>query len=226
MGEVIRNDYIMRQIELLGAFVARLLKRVEAGELEQAATDADAAARQFTGVPLLVLENQPPDGFEEVLSAGGPFDYMRGLAAATLLEVRGRLAQAGGDEPTAFRLWTLAAALLLRCHESPDVQVREMCASRLEDVLTALQEYEVPVFLHRLLAIHHERREDYSRAENHVFLALEAAMEDAGALPWARAFYQRLEALTDAQLQAGDFSRTEVCDGIAELERIARGTRS
>ncbi|MCB1097604.1 MAG: hypothetical protein KDN22_18675 [Verrucomicrobiae bacterium] len=221
---MIRNDYIMRQIEMLGAFARKLLKRIEDNELDDAGTDADAASRQFVGVPLVVLENQPPDGFESMLSAGGQFDYMRGLAAATLLELRGKLARADGDEPTAFRLWTNSASLLVLCYDSPDVEVREMSATRLENVLKALQEYEIPEFLHRLLTQHYEKLGKYSRAEDHVFQAVSASQSDV--FEWARSFFERLESMTDQQLASGNFTRGEIAESVIELERLAAATAS
>ena len=208
----------MRQIELLGAFVSKLIKRIENNELEEAAADADRASRQFVGVPLVVLENQPPDGFEAVLSMAGQFDYMRGLAAATLLSLRAKLAHAEGDETTAFRHWTLAASLLIRCHQSPDDEVRNACESRLEDLLTTLQEYEIPEFLHRSLTLHYERIGDLSSAENHLFQALEE--READVFDWARDFYARLETLTDCQLVDSHFSRDEIRDGLAEVAKL------
>lgn len=207
----------MRQIEMLGAFVRKLLKQIDEHDLEEAASDADAAARRFVGVPLIVLENQPPDGFEEFLSMGDQFDYMRGLAAATLLELRGTLARSEGDETTAFRLWTIAANLLIRCHQSPDEQVQTSCLNRLDSVLLALQEYEIPSFLHRSLTEHYERLGNYSRAEDHLFQAI-AQQKDADAITWARAFYQRLQSISDQQLAQGDFSRQEIAESLAELD--------
>ena len=215
---MIRNDYIMRQIEMLGAFVRKLLKRIENNELEGAETDADAASRQFVGVPLVVLENQPPDGFEAMLSMAGQFDYMRGLAAATLLEMRGKVARADGDERTAFRLWTNSASLLILCHDSPDEEVREMSATRLDNVVTALQEYEIPEFLHRLLTCHYEKLGDYARAEDHLFQAAAANQPDV--FEWASDFYSRLESRTDQQLSAGNFTRDEIAESLNELDLL------
>ena len=209
----------MRQIEMLGAFVKKLLKHIENNELDEAGTGADAAARQFVGVPLLVLENQPPDGFEAMLSMSGQVDFMRGLAAATLLEMRGKLARADGDEPTAFRLWSNCASLLILCHESRDEEVREMSATRLDNVVTALQEYEIPQFLHQQLSSHFEKLGAYARAEDHLFQAV-ATMDQPDVVDWARPFYHRLETMTDQQLSAGNFSRSEIADGLLALDRL------
>jgi hypothetical protein len=217
---VIRNDYIMRQIEMLGAFVRKLLKQIDDGDLEQAASDADAASRQFVGIPLAVLENQPPDGLEAVLSMGEQFDYMRALSAATLLEMRGTLADSEGDETTAFRLWTNAANLLIRCHQSPDDQVKSACRSRLDNVLTSLQKYEIPTFLHRNLTEFYESTGNFSSAEDHLFQAITAQETEASAAAWANGFYDRLQSLTDAQLAAGNFSRTEIMESLKELKQL------
>ena len=211
----------MRQIELLGAFLSKLVKKIELGDFEEAEHDADEASRKFVGLPLAVLENQPPDGFEAILSMGGQLDFMRALAAATLLKARGDIAFASNDDTLAFRHWCNATTLFIRCHDCPDEKVQHTCIHQLDELLRALQCYEIPNFLHRTLAEHYEKCDDFARAENHLFQSLDEGPPDA--ITWAHALYTRIAKHSDAELTTGGLSRSEVQEGIVEINhRLSR----
>ena len=211
---MIRNDYILRLIDLLGVFIAKLMLQVERGELVGAKEEVDAISRKIVGLPLAVLESNPAEGLVSLLSAAVGPDYPRIMAAGIILDARAQVACQEADEVTAFRLWTSSASLLITGACSLNEEISDRCHQHLEEVMRRLTEYEIPACLHLALAEHYEACGRFSRAEDHVY---EGLQDDPERVAKWRAFFKRLEQLSDAELEAGNLSRGEVRQSLSDL---------
>ncbi|MDF1814233.1 MAG: hypothetical protein P1V20_18660 [Verrucomicrobiales bacterium] len=108
---MIRNDFIMRLIELLGVFLARVFQKIEKGDWDGAAEDIDKTSKESLGIPITIVEsNQAENLIALFTSPSGP-DYSRILAAAVLLDARGEVVAGAGNEVSGVILWTKAATL-------------------------------------------------------------------------------------------------------------------
>ena len=106
----------------------------------------------------------------------------------------------------------LAAAL--RDHDVKDIDL----ATPIEDIMHKLEEYELPLKTKSRLFRYYEMIGSYARAEDVLFEMVEAE-EPAGdeEIEQGIAFYQRLLKKSDADLSAGNMSREEVEEGLAQL---------
>ena len=212
---MIRNDYIMRLVELLGAFMVRLIKQIDMGDFIGANEEVDEMAKKTVGLPLSVLENNQADNLIVMFTSGMGVDYLRIFAAATLLDVRGQIAYRDGNDISAFRFWNNAAFLFVTAAQSPDEEIKNRCDERLNSLIIRLKEFEIPASLHLALAKHCEEAGDFANAEEHLYEGLTDADKKGEIL---QEFYERLLELPDVDLEKGNLPRKEILDGLAELE--------
>ncbi len=90
----------------------------------------------------------------------------------------------------------------------------------MEELLAALEDYELPEYIKSRLVGYYERLGEYGQAEDILFELLEVQPDNVGLIELGRAFYARLLAKSDADLLAGNFSREEVEDGLKQLRKI------
>ncbi len=83
------------------------------------------------------------------------------------------------------------------------------------ELIDANADTRVDVLYLRLSALLEKGR--YNEAENELYDGF--LPDDRDFLLLALAFYDRLNDLTDEQLEAGDFSREEVADGVREIAK-------
>lgn len=214
---MIRTDFIMRLIELLGVFVARVMRRIEKGDLEGAGNEIDSVAKETIGLPMAVLENTPSDDLISLFSSRAGTDFPRLVSAGILLGVQGDLLFREGEEIAARFRWTKAMTLFLEATGSPDRDIEERSSAGLAELEDKLDRGDLPGELHLRLAAHHERLGHFALAENHWFYGTEESEErDAIRL----GFYGRIASLPDAALEKGGVTRREIEESIAELGGI------
>lgn len=211
---MIRNDFILRLIELLGVFAARVMRRMEDGDLDGAGNEIEAAAKETIGLPMAVLENTPPEDLISLFSSRAGTDFPRLWSAGILLRVQGDLLFREGNEIGARFRWTKALALLLEATGSPDQDIEARATAGVAELENQLDRGDLSADLHLRLAAHHERLGDLALAENHWFDGTEETAErDAIRL----GFYGRIASLPDAVLEKGGVTRGEVEESIAAL---------
>lgn len=214
---MIRTDFIMRLIELLGVFAARVLRRIEKGDLEGAGNEIEAVAKETIGLPMAVLENTPPDDLISLFSSRVGTDYPRLWSAGILLSVQGDLMFREGNEIAARFRWTQAMRLFLEVTGSPDKDIEGRSSDGVAELENKLDRDDLPAELHLRLAAHHERLGHLALAENHWFDGTEESGErDAIRL----GFYGRIASLPDDVLEKGGVTRREIEEGMAELGGI------
>ena len=212
---MIRTDYIMRLIELMGAFLVRVANQIEKGDLNGASLEVEKMAKTAVGIPLAVIESSPPDLIESFVSGPNQPNHSRIMGAATVLYVRGKMCRRDGDEIAAYRFLVNAAHLFTSASRSCDEEIRGHCKEYLENTLARLAEFELPSHLHLALGEHFEREKKFARAEDHFFEARDSG-EINGEL---REFYQRILGLDDVDLESGNLPRKEILESLSEVER-------
>lgn len=88
---------------------------------------------------------------------------------------------------------------------------------RHEEIAGDSQRSEAGFLFYRLRSLLADR--EINEAENLLFEAVEANPTEEY-LSVALDFYEELHAMTDAQLEAADFSRAEILEGLRQLRRI------
>jgi hypothetical protein len=211
---MIRNDFLMRLIELLGVFVARVMRRIEDGDWEGAGKEIEAEAKATIGLPMAVLENTPLDDLISLFSSRAGTDFPRLLTAAILLSVQGDLLFREGNEIAARLRWAKAMTLFLEATGSPDPDIEGRSSAGLAELENKLDRDDLSEEWHLRLAAHHERLGHFALAENHWFDGTEeSADRDAIRL----GFYGRIASLPDEVLETGGVTRREIEESIAAL---------
>lgn len=207
---MIRNDYVLRLIELLGAFLQKTVAKLDTGDYDKALDELEKTSSQTIGIPLVVLENTPAEQLEEMLHLpSGKVDYFRLMGSGLILDARAQSSFNQGEEVPAYLYWLKSLYFLSKASETVDDQISDRTDERIETILTRLIEYEIPNYLQIELGHHFERRKLYARAEDHWY-----EVEDKHLL---RDFYHRMREITETDLLVGGLPREEVEDGLREL---------
>ena len=214
----------MRQIELAAQALARILALAKGGKRDQAIGLFDEAYKPIAGVSGKVVATLDEEQLLTLLTSGSAPDPRRLTVAIELLVTEADLLAAEGEEKAAAahyrRALGLTAYLAGHLGRLPDGDLPRKLADRAGTLaLTPSQR------LH--LARLHEALGQYGDAEDLLFEVLDddrasrasGGGADTAAVDHGIAFYQRLLAKDDADLEAGNLPRDEVRGALAELLR-------
>jgi tetratricopeptide (TPR) repeat protein len=206
----------MRQIELASQALARILMTAKGGRRGEALTLFDEAYKPLVGVSGRVVATLDEEQLLTLLTSGPAPDPRRVTVAIELLLTEADLrAEAGEEKPAAAhyrRALGLTAYLASHLGRLPDGDLARKLADRAGTLaLTPAQQ------LH--LARLHEALGQYGDAEDALFEVLDDDPDDTAAVDHGIAFYQRLLAKSDAELEAGNLPRDEVRGALSELLR-------
>jgi tetratricopeptide (TPR) repeat protein len=206
----------MRQIELAAQALARILMTAKGGNRAEALALFDEAYKPLVGVSGRVVASLDEEQLLTLLTSGSAPDPRRVSVAIELLATEADLLAGEGEEKPAAahyrRALGLTAYLASHLGRLPDGDLAGRLADRAGTLaLTPTQR------LH--LARLHEALGRYGDAEDALFEVLDDDPDDAAAVDHGIAFYQRLLAKDDAELEAGNLPRDEVRSALADLLR-------
>ncbi|HWQ12696.1 MAG TPA: DUF6483 family protein [Roseiflexaceae bacterium] len=214
-----REDYILRLIAEFVQALHRVAGLTREGQHRKALESIDDATRRLVGAGL--------DGVlrlsEAELLARLTFSEDEAAArdrcafVAALLREAGANCGALGAEDDADAYFLAALRLQLAALERFGAAGMPEFAPEIGRLVAAVGLYRLPLDLYPQLVAHHERAGAFAAAEDALHALLDAAPADRAALALGAAFYERLLARADAELLAGDLSRTEVEEALAEL---------
>jgi hypothetical protein len=218
-----RDDYILRLISEFVRAIHRLTGLAGEGRHQAALDSVDQAARQVAGAGLADLVHMRPGELLARLSLGEPDEVARdrsAFVAALLQSAAGNAGALGDDEASdACFLAALRLSLAIRTRFG-DAELPEYMPD-IPALVAALGLYRLPLDLYGPLVALHERHGAYAAAEDALHALLDAVPEDQAARRRGVEFYTRLLALDDDTLRAGDLSRAEVQQALAELQQRA-----
>lgn len=219
-----RQDLVLRIIDQFGLFWGRIVRDLRAGLFPSTRATLDQTYEEVLGLapdavrilstPELLARMQfevPPDVGRE-----------RGYILATLLDGEAQLVEQQQDEDGAAQFRQKVLEMLLALALQFEQQVPPDYAPPLEHVLAALEDYQLPPSTNRLLFRYYEQIGAYASAEDRLFELYEQLPGDQALIAQGEAFYRRLQSYSEAQLQAGDFSRREVKDGLKAWRRLTQ----
>jgi hypothetical protein len=217
---MIRRDYILRMIEEF----FRALSRVRALKQERRLAEAGAELDQEF-VRLIKSGAKEVSSLSETellarLIQGEPTQAVRDktLMLTTLLKEAGDLAAAEDRTEEARTCYLKGLHLLLETSRGEVFDLPEFVPT-IEMFAVALADYPLPLETQARLMQHYETTGEFSKAEDLLFAMLESDSGNDRLLDFALAFYTRMQAQSDAALEAGNLPRAEVVSGLAELDR-------
>jgi tetratricopeptide (TPR) repeat protein len=210
----------MRQIEIAGQMLARILGLAKGGRGDEALGLFDQAYQPLLGVSARVVSTLSEEQLLSLLTSGSMPDLRRVATVLELLKVEADLHAEAGHRAAAVaryrRALALAGFLAARAEALPD-------AALAADLVERTATLELPVAQRLQLARVLEALGRYADAEDALFEAIDADPDDPDPVDTAIAFCQRLLALDPEALAAGGLPLEEVKATMAELLRRQPG---
>jgi tetratricopeptide (TPR) repeat protein len=204
----------MRQIEIAGQMLARILGLAKRGRGDEALGLFDQAYQPLLGVSARVVSTLSEEQLLSLLTSGSMPDLRRVATVLELLKVEADLLDEAGNRAAAVaryrRALALAGFLAARSAALPDTALAA-------DLVERVGALELTVAQRTQLARVLEALGRYADAEDALFEAIDADPDDPGPVDAAIAFCQRLLALEPAALAAGGLPLDEVKASLAEL---------
>ncbi len=209
-----QRDYLMRQIEQAAKMLAAIIKLARGGRPKDALGLFDQVYKPLLGVSGRVVTTLTDEQLISLLTSGSVPDLRRLATVLDAIKTEGDVLRLSGDAEAAAsrdrRALSLAGHLAGR---STDLLDRGLATDVVEHTGDMVLSGQQRLALARVL----ESLGRYADAEDAIFEAVEDLPDESGPVDAGIAFYQRLLALPDQQLEAGGLPRGEVKSSLAEL---------
>jgi hypothetical protein len=207
---VLTEDYLMRQINLALAVLARALGLKTAGQYQAAHTVLDQMLEELFGLHAGLIKQLDDRSLFDALTSQGTLDNDRLMIAAELFLEKGELFELQKNDPESYwqRLralnFYLEAALSGGPANFPDPR------EKIQALSAKLDSHALPAETLFSLFSYHELAGDYARAGQLLdrLAALPSLQEEM--LGERAAFYGRLVEKSDSELARGNLTRAEV----------------
>jgi hypothetical protein len=219
---MIRRDYILRMIEEFFQALSRIQKLRKDRRLEEATAELDQEfVRLLKSGAGEVMKLSETELLARIVQ-GEPTQVVhdKTLLLTTLLKEAGDLAIVAGrsEEGTAYYLSGLRLLLQVSRGETFDFP---QYVPTIETFVTALADLPLTLETQARLMQHYESAGEFAKAEDLLFRMIETEGRSPGLVEFGLAFYRRLQAQSDAALEAGQLPRSELEAGMAELRGTA-----
>jgi tetratricopeptide (TPR) repeat protein len=218
---MVNKDYILRLAESFGRTLAIILGLRTYNQNEEALIYIDDVLLKTVGLTSGFINSLTEDMLVRAFSPMGQLNIESCLWTAVLLKAEGEIYEDLGNTNESYyhHVKSLHLFLAALTHEpsARDTNLHEQTMA-LVDKLTG---YDLPISTKRLLFAYYEQLGQYNKAEDALFEMLETGQADHALFERGRAFYSRLQARSDSDLLVSNFSRDEIAEGLAQLERLA-----
>ena len=217
---MINKDYILRLAERIGIELALILGLRKFNKYEEALIYIDDLLLKTVGLTSRFINSISEETLLQMLSPLGTLNVEACLWIAAMLKAEGEIYEEQGKDNERYYRYLKALCLYLEALQREPIESDSDFYGDVEELLAALEDYELPEYIKSRLVGYYERLGEYGQAEDILFELLEVQPDNAGLIELGRAFYARLLAKSDADLLAGNFSREEVEDGLKQLREI------
>jgi len=219
---MINKDYILRMAERFGRYLAIILRLREYNKHEEALLYIDELFLQTTGLTTGFINSASEEMLLNLISPLGVLNVEKCLWMAVLLQQEGDIYVELGKSNESYYRYLKALHLFLEV-ASGNSDVKDIdITMAIEDILNKLAEYELPLKTKNKIFRYFEMMGSYARAEDVLFEMVEGEEEEKQPggneiVEQGIAFYNRLLKKSDTDLKAGNLSREEVKEGLAQL---------
>jgi len=220
---MINKDYILRMAERFGRYLAIILRLREYNKQEEALLYIDELFLQTTGLTTGFINSASEEMLLNLISPLGVLNVEKCLWMAVLLQQEGDIYVELGKSNESYYRYLKALHLFLEvASHNSDVKDIDITMA-IEDILNKLAEYELPLKTNNKIFRYFEKMGSYARAEDVLFEMVEGEEKEKEPasdeiIEQGIAFYNRLLKKSDTDLKAGNLSREEVEEGLAQLE--------
>jgi hypothetical protein len=225
---MIRRDYILRLIEEFAEALARIRALKKEGQAGEARVLTDEEFKRISGLDSAAVLKLSETELLAKLIQGEPSHAVREkmFFLTTLLKETGDIAAAEGREAESRACYLKGLHLLLDSLARGDGFEQPEFVPKVDLFVAALADGELPMTTNVLLMEHYERTAQFAKAEDSLFVILDADPENVAALEFGISFYERLLRQSEARLAEGNLPLSEVEAALNELRerRVARPT--
>jgi hypothetical protein len=215
---MINKDYILRIAEQTGRSLAIILGLRKYNQHEEALIYIDDTLLRTVGLTSRFINSLSDEMLVTTISPIGVLNIEACLWIAALLKAEGDIYEEDlGKSNESYYRYQKSLYLFLTAVLQEHIPTDTDLYKDIEQLLQKLDDYELPPALKSKLFAYYELSGQYARAEDTLFDLLETG-NNRELIASGRAFYTRLLAKSDADLQAGNLAREEVDEGLAQLE--------
>lgn len=217
---MLRKDYLLRQIEMLSGFVARLLKMREAGDEQGAIDEIEQAYQELFGLDPRLISLLPNEFLLDKLRSGEYLDADQGFTLAVVLREDAANFQAQGNTQEHYQRLTRSLKIFLAIALEHNLAPEQAALYEVDNVLSQMAEYALPVDLQYDLFHYFEDEGQFARAEDELLELIEVSDNNPQVIEDGISYYEWLLTLGDPELEAGNLPRAEVEESLAELKQL------
>jgi len=215
-----QRDYILRIAEEFGRALAQVLYNRQIKDYAAAHKLIDDQCIQVFGMGIGFMRSVPEETLLSMLTSFDTLDTEKCWLLAILLRAEGDTYQDQGNASESYYSYIRSLNLVLEVLLLKTTSSGRSIVPELEDLLSRLSDYELPIRTKLLLFRYFDRAHEYTRAEDLLFEMLEEGDSEGDILDQGIGFFQRLKRKNDVELKAGNFSREKVEEGLARLESM------
>lgn len=218
---VINKDYILRLAERIGREISILLGLRQRDKHEEALIYIDDLLLNTTGLTSRFINSLSEETLLRTLLSldATRVDLSRWLTVATCLKVEGDIYEDMGQSNESYYRYLKSLFLFLEALNREPIEEYAPFATSIHELLEKLSDYEIPKMLKYQIFWYYEYKGEYGKAEDSFLDLQETLPNDQELRDKGLAFYRRLQAKSDADLHAGNFSREEIEEGIEKLRQ-------
>jgi hypothetical protein len=214
---MLRQDYIIRQIEQLVRFVARLLRLLRQESDQQVGDEIDSGLRNLSGLSLELINTLSLRGLLDMMRSGEKTDVFRCLAVAELLAIHAEVTSRRGDDRSALTARVKALTLYLEAlvtFRHPALAEPEDRARRL---IRLLSDIELPRETMIRICRYYLSVGRFADAEDILFEMIESGSGGPATVTEGISMLEGLLERSDSELEAGNLPRDEVEEALEQL---------
>lgn len=216
---MINKDYILRLAERFGRYLAIILRLRKFNQNEEALIYIDDLLLNTTGFTSRFLNSLSEETIIQMLSPLGQLNVEAALWCGLLLKMEGETYEEMGQSSESYHRYLKALHLLLEVLRHENITGEPEFAQAITGLIKKLDDYELPNSIKEKLFMYYEHIGSYGKAEDIFFELLEADPDESGLIEQGKAFYGRLLTKDNADLLAGNLSREEAQEGLAQLQQ-------
>jgi hypothetical protein len=225
---MMRRDYIIDAIEEFGAVLAKILGFTKEGQWQSAAVAAGHGFQQLIGVDApQALQLSETELFARLIQ-GEPTHVgeRKVFMLATLFKATGDVMAGQGRTEESRQHYLKGLHLLLDVLDRTAIGERPDFAPTVEAFVIGLGDSPLSTRTQAMLMRHYEQAGEFAKAEDALFVIVEAEPPGAELREFGESFYQRVLGQSDAALSAGNLSHAEAQAGLADFRAKMEAPRT
>lgn len=215
---MINKDYILRLAERFGRYLAIVLRLRKFDQDEEALIYLDDLLLKTTGFTSRFLNSLSEEMIIQILSPLDKLNIEAALWCGLLLKAEGEIYEETERANESYHRYLKSLHLLLEVLRHENITSEPEFAQAIAELVKKLDDYELPDSIKEKFFVYYEHIGSYGKAEDIFFELLEVSPDDSGLIERGKAFYGRLLTKGDADLLAGNLSREEAEEGLAQLK--------